>query len=506
MIRQRCSCGKSYQLKDEMVGRKVKCPACQAVFTVAPQAEEVAQAELVPMDPPPRPGTYPTLQTAADPLAPLAAGNAFGTLPAAGPAMTALGSPWTSPGGPLSAAPAPARGRIFPWWLWVGAGVTGVAAIGSVLLVVVVFIRMNQPNPGNIATNVPISAPQLPQKTPEASDFGPFALPTDTVGADFGNWQVYSSDAGGYSINLPGKPQVTPQSTESPFGPIEESVVIIGSKRGGLVVTAAHTDMPFDAAKLTLDRVMASTLRSGTVIRSTDVQISGRPGREYLVNYSDGTSKGLHRGLTVNGRIYFFGYITRLERFNEADAHKCLETFTITKEPPPVESTYAPLVAGPGVPLQRNVAWITHESKSGEFKVDMPATPTNVTEHVALLGGRHSEAIACEIQGKGAFVVAVSRQSKPILPEGLPSFVESLRLSRLSQGKLINETTTTQESFSVHDLTLEPSSDSRHVVRFYVSPEWYYSVTWFGPVGEATSEEVKRFFASFTLLAPAGTP
>ena len=48
--------------------------------------------------------------------------------------------------------------------------------------------------------------------------------------------------------------------------------------------------------------------------------------------------------------------------------------------------------------------------------------------------------------------------------------------------------------------------NSRRLVRFYISTDWYYDLTWFGPAAEAESEEVKRLFASFTLMAPATMP
>jgi len=522
MIRQVCSCGKSYQLKDEMVGRKVKCPACQAVFIVVPQAELVGPAELVPVDPPPgvanKVPTQPSYANTNPPGSlPSAATNVLGPLPLSGPAVSPLGTPWTTPppGGYIQAgqqAPAQPRVRVYPWWLWIASGIAGLAAVGSLVLVVTVIIRMNQPNSGNMATNVPTSPPFMSDTPPIVVgklEVGPFAPNGRRVGADFGNWQVYSSETGGYSIDLPGQPQISPESHRSALGRIEGSRLEIGGRSDGLLVMVSHIDFPFDAAKLSTDRVIGSTVQNdqGRIVRASDAPMAGRSGREYLVEFaisgSPIDSKGLYRALVVKGRVFTLGFVAPAAQFDEAAARKCLDSFAITKEPPAVESTYAPLVAGPGVPLSRDVAWVTHESKTGGFKVEMPATPTNVSTHLALPRTSYAEGIASEVLGKGAFVVSVNRHGQPILPEGLPSFVESLRMAMASHGKIVNKSSAPQGEFTVYDFTVETPDGSRQLIRFYISTEWYYDLTWFGPATEAGSEETKRFFASFTLLPPA---
>src|SRR5207249_4537285 len=41
-----CQCGKKLGVKDEMAGKKVRCPACQTVLTVPGGAEEMPPPEL----------------------------------------------------------------------------------------------------------------------------------------------------------------------------------------------------------------------------------------------------------------------------------------------------------------------------------------------------------------------------------------------------------------------------------------------------------------------------
>jgi hypothetical protein len=56
-IRVVCACGKEINVKDELAGKKIRCPACQMVVAV-PQAgpsEAPMAAEVIEDDPPPRP-------------------------------------------------------------------------------------------------------------------------------------------------------------------------------------------------------------------------------------------------------------------------------------------------------------------------------------------------------------------------------------------------------------------------------------------------------------------
>jgi hypothetical protein len=48
-----CECGKTIKVKDELAGKKIKCPECQAVLTVPEEEEPVAEAREVEEDLPP---------------------------------------------------------------------------------------------------------------------------------------------------------------------------------------------------------------------------------------------------------------------------------------------------------------------------------------------------------------------------------------------------------------------------------------------------------------------
>jgi hypothetical protein len=58
-----CDCGKALRVKDEFAGKRVRCPACQAVVT-APEAEIEVATPLGDDTPPPAPATLRTARPA----------------------------------------------------------------------------------------------------------------------------------------------------------------------------------------------------------------------------------------------------------------------------------------------------------------------------------------------------------------------------------------------------------------------------------------------------------
>src|SRR5687768_941694 len=62
-----CECGRQLRARDELAGRRAKCPGCGMLVLVEPPVLEPAEDELVEYEPPPAPPPLP-----AQPVAPLA--------------------------------------------------------------------------------------------------------------------------------------------------------------------------------------------------------------------------------------------------------------------------------------------------------------------------------------------------------------------------------------------------------------------------------------------------
>lgn len=122
-IKVRCSCGKQLSVKDEAVGRRLKCPACAKVFVAEGLQPVAAQA----------PDPAVQAQTPADaphPAVPVASPPPPSQEPT--PLMVALSSAADLPPIP-TAASLPRRRLLWPW-IAGGAAVVGAAVI--VLIVV----------------------------------------------------------------------------------------------------------------------------------------------------------------------------------------------------------------------------------------------------------------------------------------------------------------------------------------------------------------------------------
>jgi LSD1 subclass zinc finger protein len=110
MIQFNCSCGKAYQLPDEMGGKKVKCASCQAVMSVPASAD---LAPLAASGPAPMDDLFAGLPRVEQP-SPASEGIT--------PSPLATTRPQRAPTSPL---------------VWAIAGVSGVALLLAVVVIVI---------------------------------------------------------------------------------------------------------------------------------------------------------------------------------------------------------------------------------------------------------------------------------------------------------------------------------------------------------------------------------
>ncbi len=528
MIRFQCACGKAYQLKDEMGGKKVKCPACQAVMAVpvpavlseipAPTAAALAPAPLAPLGG----------------LSPLPGNDLFAGLPTGALGQTPLGvSPLGMPNAgfappsPLAGPAARPAGSPTSPLVWIIGGISGAvvlaAVVVGVLLVIVLSGNNNRPRgyippeppragtppvagaPGAPGGGVPLPAHSLSDQIKQPTvtkDWRGRA----TVGSQIGQWQLYASDDGGYQINLPGKPQVVPQSLNSPAGPIKGSTAIVGSDASGLVIVITHVDVPYDATVVPVDKLAETqiSLQGGRVLRTKDVQISGKPGKEFLadINKAGFSGRAVFRTLGLGGRVFTLAYLGQNGKFDEANAAECLDSFMLLKEPPPPPSSGDQPFNG-GIPIVRDFSWTKQESAAFRFRVELPAAGKRMESNPQQQASK--ETWACEVAGKGAFVVNATSLPIPI-PQGALAGSMPLLKQELARtfGQPASETGTQQGEAYVVDFVFNQPVGMRTLVRGYLTSKVAYQLTWSGPPELASSEEVNRFFNSFAITPEAG--
>lgn len=236
-IRATCPCGQAFLAKPELAGKTVKCPACGKAFQVP-------------------------LAVAPDPLGPVDLRQMeFGSapLPAARPAPLAAA--------PTYQAPRRAKGKGGGRGLVIGLIVAG-AVVGGIMILVVL---------------------------------GALLLPAIQAARDAarrasgGGWAQYDSPAGGYSIDMPGKPRIETKSVPTAAGPITYTAAIVelGPK---VAYTVAHSPLPAEVPNASM---VLNAVAEGTVVQGMQGQVSGS------------------RTLTVDGReckeVDFTGTISRIK-------------------------------------------------------------------------------------------------------------------------------------------------------------------------------------------------
>jgi hypothetical protein len=180
--------------------------------------------------------------------------------------------------------------------------------------------------PGTTAASATAAA------TPTALVEAAPAEPTDTPPAPDG-WATYSSPEG-FSVDMPGQPQETQQTTPSDLGDI--TVYFFQVTDGPAYYAASYNDYPLDmsAEDLDPDNTLSDAWQgvgqSGEIVSTQPVEVQGYPGVEGEINVQD-TSHIWYRGIMVKDRLYQLVVTApEAEKDQYADgANRFIESFTL---------------------------------------------------------------------------------------------------------------------------------------------------------------------------------
>lgn len=154
-------------------------------------------------------------------------------------------------------------------------------------------------------TSTPANPSTSNASTPAALIEDAVAEPTQAVPASDG-WATYSSPAG-FSVDMPGEPQETEQTTTTGLGDI--TVHFLQVTDGPAYYAASYNDYPADMATEDLDPdnllqdAWQGVGQSGEVINTQPIEVLGYPGVEGEINVQD-TTHIWYRGLLVEDRLY----------------------------------------------------------------------------------------------------------------------------------------------------------------------------------------------------------
>lgn len=181
-----CACGKKFQAKDELAGKRVKCPGCgQPLLIPAPQAAKPQQAGAGAQAAKPPAAKKPAAKQAPQPeLSPMLGDDLLGDLGSLEKAMNSpgLGDPLGSSalGGPGLGGPGLGANPMMGGWqqqaapqrkssgntvLWVGIGGGVVAAVLVIGMVVAILMR-DKPQPISSPDNSVAQNSSSPPETP----------------------------------------------------------------------------------------------------------------------------------------------------------------------------------------------------------------------------------------------------------------------------------------------------------------------------------------------------
>lgn len=344
-----CPCGQRFQARPDLAGKMVKCPKCGQAFQV-PHATAAVQpaARQVPQQ-----AAQPFGQAGGpldDPLGGLDFGSpATGgfqsmptqTMPGAAyrPAAPALQRP--AGGMQRPAAPRPAGKKGSSKTVWILAGVGG----GAVVLLLVIFVAVALLLPAvRAARDAARNAQQAsvgPNTPGSSSTPGPTGPLINQTAGDTSQWQTLNSTAGGYSIDMPGRPILRTQMTPTPAGPITNYIQSLD--KGKFVYMCSHADYPAALVNAqTIDTILdmqaegATQNLSGTINSKTTISVGGFPGRDvrFSGNMAGRPYQGRSRLVLAGNRMIMALKIGEPGAGSESEDGRFFNSMSISYQPP----------------------------------------------------------------------------------------------------------------------------------------------------------------------------
>jgi hypothetical protein len=135
----------------------------------------------------------------------------------------------------------------------------------------------------------------------------PTAEPTATTQESSESWKTFTSEADGFSIDMPGVPAETSQSTTTELGEIAIHFFQIANGEAQYAVTFNDYPIEISAEDLNADQVLDDAIegagRGGEVESVNRIEVQGNPAVEGELNMQE-TTHVWYRGILVKNRLY----------------------------------------------------------------------------------------------------------------------------------------------------------------------------------------------------------
>ncbi|MEO0987458.1 MAG: hypothetical protein AAFY20_18195 [Cyanobacteria bacterium J06639_14] len=147
----------------------------------------------------------------------------------------------------------------------------------------------------------------------------------------------FSSEAGQFSISVPGAFQETQESVETPVGPINIHTFTAEAQNSAYVV--AYSDYPTEIVEQSDPQMLLDSSRdgalgnlNGTIVSEEAIALDGNPGRSLVIDTVDPTGDEAtikSRIYLVNNRLYQILVVSPKDQAQEAKFDAFLESFTL---------------------------------------------------------------------------------------------------------------------------------------------------------------------------------
>jgi len=178
--------------------------------------------------------------------------------------------------------------------------------------------------PASIATTAVAATPTTALDDP----------PSEPVEASPGGWTTYVSKSEGFSIDMPGEPQASSRSADSPLGKL--TFYFYQLSDGPAQYAAAYTDYPVDAADLDPESVLQDAIQGAAqgfdVANMQTLDVQGNSAIEGEINPPG--NYVWFRGILVKNRLYQL-IVSAPEAQKDsinADARRFIDSFSLLEQ------------------------------------------------------------------------------------------------------------------------------------------------------------------------------
>jgi hypothetical protein len=302
-------------------------------------------------------------------------------------------------------------------------------------------------------------------------------------------WKEVRSQAGGFSVEMPGTPEEGKQALDTAVGKVDMFTFWLEVK--DVVYLVSYNDYPSDTIKNSPSGKLLDDWRDGfakgvkgKVRGEKYITLKSNPGREVIVDAPDDLVFKV-RAYLVKQRLYQVLVVTSKSKESSPDATKFLDSFKLLT----VETD----------------SWKEFRSQAGRFSVRLPGTPKEDKQAIDTAVGKIDMFLfVYEVSNDVAYLImyndypedVVAKADKTTMLDGArDGAVENVK------GKLRSEKNVSISGSPGREIVVDTSDAPLSTIksRMYLVKNRLYQVMAVVPKGKETSKDVDKFLDSFKL-------